>query len=101
MRIRRIPTYEDVLALEQEAIAAAGYEERGGLACIYVETTPNELGYTERYWVSVNTGLLVSAERLDGEELVYRMTAYAVEYQFSDDGVFELPDGTVLHTAEQ
>lgn len=98
---QRIPTYENVLALEQEAIAAAGYEERGGLACIYVETTPNELGYTERYWVSVNTGLLVSAERLDGEELVYRMTAYAVEYQFSDDGVFELPDGTVLHTAEQ
>lgn len=97
---QRIPTYEDVLTLEEREIAAAGYEERGGLACIYVETAPDELGYAERYWVSVNTGLLVSAERLEGEKLVYRMTAYAVEYQFSGDDIFALPDDTVLHETE-
>ncbi|MFR2332590.1 MAG: hypothetical protein ACLS63_06570 [Flavonifractor plautii] len=52
---QRIPTYEDVLELEQDAIAAAGYEEKGGLACIYVETGEDALGYV-KYWVSVDSG---------------------------------------------
>ena len=75
---QRIPTYEDVLELEQDAIAAAGYEEKGGLACIYVETGEDALGYVEKYWVSVDSGLLVCAEQWKGEELTYRMTSYAV-----------------------
>ena len=79
-------------------IAAAGYEERGGLACVWAETVPDGLGYTERYWVAVDSGLLVSAETtLDGA-LVYRMTAYAVERPAPAGTAFELPNGTVLHT---
>ena len=74
---QRIPTYEDVLELEQDAIAAAGYEEKGGLACIYVETGEDALGYVEKYWVSVDSGLLVCAEQWKGE-LDSMMTSYAV-----------------------
>ena len=95
---QRIPTYEDVLDLETADIAAAGYEERGGLACIYVETAPDALGYVERYWVSVDSGLLVSAETAQDGVLTYRMTAYAVERPAPAGTDFALPDGTVLHT---
>ncbi|MFR4559848.1 MAG: hypothetical protein ACLT5P_00590 [Flavonifractor plautii] len=100
---QRIPTYEDVLEMEQDAIAAAGYEEKGGLACIYVETGEDALGYVEKYWVSVDSGLLVCAEQWKGEELTYRMTSYAVSTDRTLFGLteFALPDGTVLHTVEE
>lgn len=94
---QHIPTYEDVLALEKTSITATGYEERGGIACIYVETYVEELGQYERYWVSVNTGLLVSSETVKDERLVYRMTAYEVVVPAVPGTVFSLPDGTVIH----
>ena len=70
---QRIPTYEDVL------------------------------GYVEKYWVSVDSGLLVCAEQWKGEELTYRMTSYAVSTDRTLFGLteFALPDGTVLHTVEE
>lgn len=96
---QRIPTYEDVLSLDTADIAAAGYEERGGLACVWTQTAPDALGYVETYWVAVDSGLLVSAETtLDGT-LTYRMTAYTMERPAPAGTAFALPDGTVLHTA--
>lgn len=56
-------TYEDILALPPERIAAADYRALEGVNCIYVETEPDEAGYVERYWVSVSSGLLAAAER--------------------------------------
>lgn len=97
---QRIPTYETVLSLEQEQISAASYEEKGGLSCIYVETTADEQNYIQRYWVSVDSGLLVCAETAQGGTLVYRMSSYAVERPAPSDTSFELPDGTVLHTID-
>ena len=98
---QRLPTYETVLQLEPESITAAGYESRGGVTCIYVETEDAALGYHDRYWVSVESGLLVSAETLKNGEAVYRMTAYEVESPLADAGdSFVLPDGTVLHQVE-
>ncbi len=64
-----IPTYEDVLALPPEHIAQADYRMVSDVRCIYVETAEDDWGYTQRYWVSVDTGLLVVAERLqDGRD---------------------------------
>ena len=98
---QRIPTYEDVLALDQATIAAAGYEEKEGLACIYVETVPDSQGYVEQYWISVDSGLLACAETwLDGQ-LVYRMSAYTVDQPVPEEASFTLPDGTVLHTVQR
>lgn len=98
---QRLPTYEDVLALDKKRITAADYEARGGVSCIYVEVAENELGYLERYWVSVESGLLVSAETVKGDEVVYRMTAYQVDSPLVNAGAsFTLPDGTVLHQVE-
>lgn len=94
---QRIPTYEDVLALDPESIAGTDYVEQESLPCIYVETAPDSLGYWERYWVSVDSGLLVCAERGREEQVVYRMSAYTVERPAPAGEDFALPDGTVLH----
>lgn len=94
---QRLPTYEDVLALARGDITAAGYEERDGQPCVYVESR-GTLGGTERYWVSVNSGLLVAAETEKDGEVVYSMTARDVVSPLDQtDGIFTLPDGTVLH----
>ncbi len=95
---QRIPTYEDVLALDPAAITAAGYEEKNGLACIYVQVSVEELDQAERYWVSADNGLLVAAETESGGELVWTMSAEAPEIPASAAASFALPDGTVLHT---
>ena len=92
-----IPTYEDILLLEQERIAAADYRMLDDTECIYVETAA-EAGYSERYWVSVGSGLLFAAERLYGDETIYRMSDVGVESAEVTAEAFTLPDGTVLHT---
>ena len=96
---QHIPTYETVLELEPDEIAAAGYELRGDLPCILVEVQRSGLGLLQRFWVSVNNGLLVSAESEQDGELVYRMTAYTpVQSPCPTNASFSLPDGEVLHS---
>lgn len=94
-----IPTYEDILSLPVEEIAIADYRELSGVSCIYTETAENGWGYCLRYWVSVETGLLVSAEKLLNGELVYRMSALGVEVVEPANADFTLPDGTELITS--
>lgn len=96
--MQRIPTYEDVLDLDRRSITQAGYEEKGGLPCVYVEVAENEMGYRERYWISVDLGLLVAAETVKEEQVVLRVSAYSVEIPIRGGLNFTLPDGTVLHT---
>lgn len=96
---QRMPTYETVLALDTALITAAGYELREGIACIYVEVEDEELGYLNRYWVNIQSGLLISAETESDGILIYRMTAYPpIQTPCPADISFALPDGTVLHT---
>lgn len=96
---QRIPSYEDVLDLKQADITATGYEEKDGLPCVYIEVAENELGNRERYWVSVETGLLVAAETKKGEETLLLVSSGMVESPVGQGEAFALPDGTVLHTA--
>ena len=95
---QRIPTYEDVLDLDKASITDTGYENKGGLPCVYVEVAENELGNRERYWISVETGLLVAAETQKGEETLLLMNSDAVERPVQPGMRFSLPDGKVLHT---
>ena len=95
---QHIPTYETVLELDPESITGAGYELRGSLPCVYVEVQ-EESGALERYWVSTDSGLLISAERELNGALVYRMTAYSqIQAPCPATASFALPDGEVLHT---
>lgn len=96
--IQHIPTYEDVLELSQRDITATGYEKYETTVCIYVEVEQEKLGSRERYWISVSDGLLVAAERVKDEQLVYRMTALSTESPAPLDSSFLLPDGQILHT---
>lgn len=91
-----IPTYEEILALPPETITQADYRIVSDVRCIYVETAEDEWGYTQRYWVSVDTGLLVVAERLYDGEPVYRMAALTVDQSIPSTYDFTLPDGTIL-----
>ena len=94
---QHIPTYETVLELDPESITGAGYELRGSLPCVYVEVQ-EESGALERYWVSTDSGLLISAEREVNGALVYRMTAYTqIQVPCPATASFALPDGEVLH----
>ena len=91
-----IPTYEDILALPVEAIAAADYRMLSDIRCIYVETAPDPSEYSLRCWVSVDTGLLTVSERLLDGEPVYRMAALSLDQELPAAADFTLPDGTVL-----
>ena len=98
---QRLPTYEDVLALDKSSITSAGYVERDGLPCVYVEAVRPELGYTERYWISETSGLLMAAEAEKDGEVIYSMSSHEVVSPLALDktsGVFSLPDGTELYT---
>ena len=74
----------------------ADYRAISGVNCIYVETAENADGYVERYWVGVDTGLLMAAERLVDEEPVYRMAALTVDMTAPTAADFTLPDGRIL-----
>ena len=94
---QRLPTYEDVLELNKQDITGAGYEERDGQPCVYVEAA-GPLGVVERWWVSVNSGLLVAAETEKDGQVVYTMRARDVVSPLDrTDGVFVLPDGEILY----
>lgn len=96
---QHIPTYETVLELEPEEIISAGYENRGDLPCILTEIQRTGSRQLQRFWVSVDSGLLVAAESEEDGQIIYRMTAYSpVQSPCPSEGDFSLPDGTILHT---
>ena len=91
----RVPTYEDLVEMPTESIVAATYQELKGLYCIYAEVNLGE-GYLGRYWVDVETGLLIAAQRLHEGEPVYQMTVQSLDTATPDSQLFRLPDGTEL-----
>lgn len=97
---QHIPTYEDVLDLDTDTIVQTGYERRDVWPCVYLQVQVSDT-VVERYWISTDTGLLVSAEREQNGQLVYRMTAYTqVQTPCPTTASFALPDGTELHTVQ-
>ena len=93
-----IPTYEDVLEVPVQDITQAGYVELDGEMCIYVAVGTAE--EETHYWVSVDSGLLVAAQRTAGETVVLSMTSTPVERPAPPGTQFALPDGSVLHTVQ-
>lgn len=91
-----IPTYEEILELPQEEIQFADYRCVSNVNCIYVEAGPADGSYTLRYWVNVETGLLVVAEKLIEDEAVYRMASLSIDQTEPSAAEFTLPNGTCL-----
>ena len=97
--VQHIPTYEDILKADMDAIMDAGYEAKNGVPCIYVKVV--EHGHLMRYWVSMSSGLLVAAEREQDGLVVYSMTSGDVVSPAAGGAdTFTLPDGTVLYRRE-
>lgn len=92
--LQRIPTYETVLTLNMFDIVQAEYCTKDDIRCIFVQTRQNMDGYTESYWISVQSGLLYAAERLCNGELIYRFTATEPDSVTLDESRFLLPDGS-------
>ena len=89
-------TYEDVIKLDKNDIIEAGYTEYGGEACLFVNYRSPLLGYTGKYYVSIELGLVTGAEEYDeAGALVYRMQTGECAYD-TDQSAFTLPDGTLL-----
>ena len=95
----RMLSYETLREVPAEDIAAADYREENGADCIYVETHPDEAGYRDRYWVSMDSGLLTTAERLYHETVVYRFTAGEADVSPQEEELFLLPTGETLADA--
>lgn len=95
----RMPTYETVRDLPAEDIALADYREAYGEWCVYVETRDAGDGYQDRYWVSVDSGLLAAAERLWKDEVIYRFSAGEPSVSPQEEALFLLPDGGTLGEA--
>ncbi|MBQ8801745.1 MAG: hypothetical protein IJZ52_05630 [Clostridium sp.] len=96
---QRLPTYETVLELDSAAITDAGYELKNALPCIYVEAAGEDDSSLSRYWVSVDSGLLVCAELSREGEVFYRVTAAdTMQSPCPVSAPFQLPDGTAPDT---
>lgn len=97
---QHLPTYETVLALDPQDITAAGYELLEEIPCVYVEAHPAGSQTKTRYWIRVDNGLLICAQAEQNGSLIYRMTAFGpIQVPCPTNVSFQLPDGTVLHTA--
>ena len=88
-------SYEDILKLDKSSIKDVGYVEYGsGEYCIYVQYVTELLNYTAKCYISVDSGLLIHAEKYDGNTLIYKMTTSDYSPSEPDLSVFVLPDGT-------
>ena len=91
----RVPTYEDLVSLPEGAVLAAAYTRWGDFDCICAEAAGSG-GDAWSYFIDVDSGLLVAAQRSDGEEPIYRMEVQTLELTPPPAELFTLPDGTVL-----
>ena len=90
-------TYEDILGLDANAIIDAGYTGYAEEDCVFIAYLSPEFGYTGKYYISIDLGLVTGAEEYDETGmLVYRMTTSEYTVGEVDPAVFSLPDGTNL-----
>lgn len=89
-RFARLLTYEELYSVDTSAISDAGFVELSGEPCIYAEYRGYN-NYVNRIYVSVTSGLLVSAEIYDGESLIYSMRSGTTELSPPPDEVFTPP----------
>ncbi len=84
-------SYEDVLGVDKEDIDEAGYVNYADESCIYVVWTSGSFRYSSHVYVSLATGLLVGAEKYDGNELIYRASYGAPNLEVPSEDYFEPP----------
>lgn len=86
----RLITLTELMSLPVEDIVSAGYEERNGESCIFVEYN-GEGNRLYRLHVSVDKGLLISGEVLENGKRIYLMESVFTEDTVPDESIFRLP----------
>ena len=89
----RVPTYEAVLKLDPSWIVDAGYVEKEGEACIYVQVENPLAATQDSYYIAVSTGLLHWAESEKEGMAVYSMKMNRVTVENVPESRFQLPNG--------
>lgn len=84
-------TYEELLELDTDLITDAGYTVYGDESCIWAQYKAGQLGYTTKVYISIATGLLMGAERFDGEDLIYRMSSDVPAIEMPSESLFAIP----------
>lgn len=85
-----IPTYEDVLDADENQIVSADHiTDANGRSLLYVETESDNGAYRDRYWVSLDTGLLTEAMTLYSGETVYSMRETFMQQLPATDAEFD------------
>jgi len=84
-------TYEELMDVPQEDILDAGYADQSGQPCIYAIYKSGELGYVSHIYISIDTGLLLSTEKYDGDTLIYSMSSVSTDLSTPSDSIFEVP----------
>ena len=91
-RLSRLVTYEDLLSTAPENIIKASYEvDKSEEPCIYVEYKSGSLGYVNHIYVSIQSGLLVSSSRYDGDKLIDSIEAAPTDLSTPPDNTFKIP----------
>lgn len=89
-------SYEDITAAKDEDIISAQLTVYDGTSCVYAEIRNPSSGYTNRYWVSYSTGLLVFGQSLNREgKVVYSVTSTQTDISPQDMETFRLPDSSL------
>lgn len=84
-------TYEDIMEAPQEDILSASYDMHSGQPCIVADYKSGELNYVNRIFVSIDSGLLLAAEKYDGDTLVYSMEFVSIDLSTPPNDVFAIP----------
>lgn len=85
----RLITLDELMAVPAESILSAGYEDKQGESCIFVEYEIGSRIY--RLHVSVEKGLLISAEAVEDGKTIYKMESVITESTIPADEIFLLP----------
>ncbi len=91
----RIPSYEDLIAMDASQILVGELREQDGTLCLYAETQDLVTNEIEQWYILVENGLLLQATgTVDGvNTYTCYMTALTLEEVAEE--LFVLPDGTL------
>lgn len=85
----RLITYEDILDIPLEDVLAGDYVEHAGQSCIHAKYKSGN--YVNQIYVSIHSGLLVSAEIDDGDTPVYKMESVSTDLTAPAENFFAAP----------
>ena len=87
-------SYEDILSASDDSIITAQLTTHDGISCIYAEIKDPYTGYTEEYWISYTTGLLVYGKTLDeAGNTIYTINSAHTDISAQSLETFRLPNG--------